>query len=76
MPTLAHSSADVRVNGGCAPGSVPFRLRFFHIGRILSLLISRQLLFFPIKFPGARTLNRISQLVESLEDFRVERLPG
>jgi hypothetical protein len=48
-PSFAHSSADVRINGGCVPWCVLVHLRFFHIGTLLSSSISRQLALSPMR---------------------------
>jgi hypothetical protein len=47
-PSFAHSSTDVRINGGCVLWCVLVHLRFFHIGTLLSSSISRQLAFSPM----------------------------
>ena len=47
-PSFAHSSTDVRVNGGCVP-RILVHLRIFHIGTLLSSPISRQLPFCPMR---------------------------
>jgi hypothetical protein len=49
VPTLAHSSTNISINGGCTPRCDLLCLRFFHIGTLLSSPISRQLPFSPTR---------------------------